>query len=143
MRLTDKERHEKWKAARTPEERRAYSQANHQRNRDAEVLVSRRLNRTVFHRYGVLRNAAKKRHLQCTLSFDEYAGIVSAQCFYCGGALPEVGYGLDRVNNDAGYVPGNVRPCCHPCNQAKSSFTETQFKEWILRLYNTFVMERR
>jgi hypothetical protein len=140
MSMTPKERNKKWKALRTPEERKAYSQARHERNRKTERLAGYHWNRTVKHRFSVLKNAAKRRKLECSLSFSNYAVLVSHPCFYCGGILSETGGGLDRVNNNVGYVQGNVRPCCHPCNQAKSDFTESQFREWILRVYNTYVV---
>jgi hypothetical protein len=69
------------------------------------------------------RAAAKvsERGLTFELSFDEYAELVSAPCTYCGGPLPEVGLGLDRLDNNVGYTRFNCVPCCHYCNTARSN----------------------
>ena len=43
--------------------------------------------------------------------------------------------GIDRVDNDKGYVRGNIVPCCTNCNIAKNTFLITEFEEWINRVY--------
>lgn len=42
--------------------------------------------------------------------------------------------GIDRVNNDLGYINNNVVSCCKTCNLAKSSLTLIEFKNWINNL---------
>lgn len=44
--------------------------------------------------------------------------------------------GLDRVNNTLPHVKDNVVPCCHQCNQAKSNFSQTDFYDWIRRVFH-------
>jgi hypothetical protein len=90
-------------------------------------------------KYSLLCAHAKKRKLDVTISFEEYCEVVSHPCYYCGGNLPVTGHGLDRINSQAGYVSGNIRPCCQQCNRAKSSMTENEFKEWILKVMNKWV----
>jgi hypothetical protein len=138
--MTNKERYEKWKSARTPQQRLEYGRKHHKQDRETTLERCHRNNRKPKTRYRVLKYAAKNRNLECSLSFVDYFTLISNPCFYCGGPLSETGGGLDRINNDIGYVKGNVRPCCHVCNQAKSSFTEAQFREWALRLYNNYVV---
>jgi hypothetical protein len=50
------------------------------------------------------------------LTPSEYAALVAQPCWYCGGPLPEYGYGLDRIDETAGYEASNVLPCCRWCN---------------------------
>jgi hypothetical protein len=88
-------------------------------------------------RYVTLKSAAKSRGVDCSISFSEYVTLIANQpCYYCGGVLPQSGYGVDRINAGIGYVTGNVRPCCGDCNTAKSDMTEIEFKIWALRLAN-------
>lgn len=58
-------------------------------------------------------------------------------CYYCG-ALPEkrpsqrgrssiLASGIDRVDNNVGYIADNVVPCCTWCNQAKNSHSAEDF----------------
>ena len=43
--------------------------------------------------------------------------------------------GIDRIDNNKGYTIDNIVPCCHICNQAKSSFTLQEFQDWIEKVY--------
>lgn len=41
---------------------------------------------------------------------------------------------IDRVNNELGYVEGNMVPCCDICNKAKRNLPLSVFLQWIERL---------
>jgi hypothetical protein len=93
-------------------------------------------------RFNRLRKNARYQALECTLTLEEYKGLVCQPCFYCGTSLSDaLGGALDRINSDIGYVQGNVRPCCKDCNFAKNAMTETEFKEWLLRIYNHWLVK--
>jgi 5-methylcytosine-specific restriction endonuclease McrA len=98
--------------------------------------LRKKYQRTVRGRYKGLKNKAKACNLDMSLTYETYVALISQPCFYCGGKLPEFGHGIDRIKSDVGYVQGNVRPCCRRCNQAKNDMTETEFREWSLRLFN-------
>ncbi len=51
-------------------------------------------------------------------------------CHYCGGEV-EQRLGLDRVDNDKGYIPGNVVQCCTTCNHMKRSHS---VDEWTAHM---------
>lgn len=82
-------------------------------------------------RYAQLRSSARLRGLSMTLTYEQWTMLISNPRYYCGRALAEIGGGLDRIDSEAGYVIGNVRPCCPICNVAKSDLTETEFKDWV------------
>ena len=105
-------------------------------NPEKAKAKSKRDNRSPHGRYNTLKCMAKIRGLVVDISYDEYLYTVSEPCYYCGGVLPETGHGVDRINSAFGYLVGNVRPCCTKCNQAKWDMTESEFKEWSLRLFN-------
>jgi hypothetical protein len=48
-------------------------------------------------------------------------------CHYCGGEVKQR-LGLDRIDNDKGYVPGNVVQCCLTCNHMKRDHS---VDEWV------------
>lgn len=88
---------------------------------------------------------AKNKDLEFALTEPEFRDLTSADCYYCGAepsqvqrkhekTKPYIYNGIDRVDNSKGYVAGNVRTCCGPCNRAKGQMSETEFLAWIERL---------
>ncbi len=80
---------------------------------------------TVKGRYNKAKWVARDRELDFTLTFDQYAVLVSQPCYYCKGRLcgqTRRGVGLDRLRNEIGYVLGNVVSCGGRCNRMKSDW---------------------
>lgn len=80
---------------------------------------------------------------------------MESPCAYCGAAptlhehelqymqktkAPWKHNGIDRVDTTKGYIEGNVVPCCCTCNYAKHTMTVPEFKDWITRIYNNFIL---
>src|SRR5258708_5402599 len=92
--------------------------------------------------------AAESRHYEFVLTSDEFHLLVQGECYYCGslpsqkvsaGSRYEEVYlynGIDRIDNEIGYVSSNVRSCCKRCNIAKLNSLETDFYIWIGRVWN-------
>ena len=81
-------------------------------------------NRTYFHS---ARQTAKKRGIPWDLTFEQYDALLKMPCAYCGCHAT----GADRVDNDRGYVVGNVTPCCPACNHAKHATEVGAYLKWI------------
>lgn len=88
----------------------------------------------------VNKEVAKGRAMPFEITYEEFYSIVQKDCFYCGGGpsniskvsnkpWAEVFYynGIDRVNNDLGYVSGNMVPCCAVCNRMKRDMNYIDF----------------
>jgi hypothetical protein len=89
-------------------------------------------------KYATAIRGAKRRALDWDITLHEYLYIISKPCYYCGGALPLTGSGLDRMDNTQGYVPNNVVSCCTVCNRIKGpnfSVEETKVMVEALLLY--------
>src|ERR1700722_17552573 len=80
-----------------------------------------------------------RRGFTFNLTPEQLVGIVILDCHYCGQP-PELAHlsgrdylyccnGIDRNENDIGYIPGNVVPCCKMCNKAKHVFGYDQFTQ--------------
>lgn len=84
--------------------------------------------------------------------------MIHGNCYYCGAEPSEDNQwnkkskrktedtiirinGIDRVNSDIGYEPGNCVSCCPICNTMKSDLTVEEFKNHIKKLYNRFFSE--
>ena len=92
-----------------------------------------------------MKNGAKKRGYKWELTDDEAIHIMQGVCAYCGTEPMTIQKGrgnngnfiyngIDRIDNDLGYILSNVVPCCHMCNAAKSAFTREEFLNWATRL---------
>jgi 5-methylcytosine-specific restriction endonuclease McrA len=106
--------------------------------KDRAIAVQNRL-------YAIYKWGAKKRDYAFDLTKEEFSSIVYSRCHYCN-RLPsniflfeETEYhynGIDRVNNDLGYVSGNVVACCKRCNQAKNNMGYKEFRELVRDIYS-------
>ncbi len=84
-------------------------------------------------RFMMAKHAAKKRKLVWNISYEEYTNINQNKCFYSTKhILPEQGSGLDRIDNNKGYLINNVIPCCTNCNLGRANrYTVTEWKIMI------------
>jgi hypothetical protein len=86
--------------------------------------------------YRHYKDGANQRGISFSLSFDEFTSMLKEDCFYCGSepsrllrSLHEIVIvnGIDRVDNDLGYVIGNCAPCCTVCNMMKHGHSMDKF----------------
>ena len=97
-------------------------------------------------KYRGYKRTAKKKKLAFTLSFEKFIDITSSNCYYCncppsniqradGNNGDYVYNGIDRVDNDKGYIDDNCVPCCSPCNNAKKHLPAKDFLALIEAIY--------
>ena len=99
---------------------------------------------------------SKKNKWEFVITSDEFIKLSKQPCFYCGIApfieikdrcniinsdknIKIFANGIDRINSNLGYIIDNCVSCCKHCNTAKNIMTESEFKEWIVRLYNNYI----
>lgn len=75
---------------------------------------------------------ASRRNLQFELSYFDVATMIEQNCFYCDKPNS---HGIDRKQNDVGYILTNCVPCCMICNYAKNTLDIEDF----IRLCQTIV----
>ena len=93
------------------------------------------------------KSCARARDLAWELTDEDFDGLTSRECFYCGcppsavrkpDGLYDGGEftynGIDRRDNSLGYMIGNVVPCCWTCNHAKGNMPFDEFMAWVARL---------
>lgn len=108
---------------------------------DDKSLSSKRF---IFYTY---KKDAKDADKIFLLSFEDFLFLTQQNCTYCGcppknffkmenGRKGFFYNGIDRINNDVGYVSGNMTAACHDCNWAKSNLSKEEFILWIKRCYN-------
>jgi hypothetical protein len=107
--------------------------------------------------YKIYKRNAKKQKRRFDIDLEEFKYLTSLNCHYCGSeprlvnrysegnrgknyqkGTVEIAYakinGLDRKNNNLGYVPGNCLPCCAICNRAKREMSFEDFNDWISQM---------
>ena len=100
--------------------------------------------------FASMKRNAKRRKYQWALSKEQVRILTQQPCHYCGveprqGCLHRrynkvyIYNGLDRVDNERGYIIDNVVPCCRTCNLAKFTKTTEEFKTWVRNIYEHFV----
>lgn len=86
------------------------------------------------------RRGALRRGHTWDLTREQLAALITGDCHYCGSPPatlkkttlgPFLWNGIDRLQNDQGYAPGNLVTCCRACNIAKSTMTVAAFAHWV------------
>jgi len=89
---------------------------------------------------------AKERGLLFHISKKKFKEITQQECYYCGikpatrsgnkySNGDYVYNGIDRVNNNKGYIKNNIVPCCTKCNQMKSTMSQKDFLAHVERIH--------
>lgn len=117
---------------------------NRQKNR--ELAVWKQLYKSTIEK------RSKKKGWDCFIDFDYFVELSKQKCVYCGLDHSNIANdrssngnktsgtsimfnGIDRVNNELGYIDGNVVSCCKYCNTAKNTMSRVDFLAYIKRVY--------
>ena len=80
---------------------------------------------------------AKERLLSFELSIEQFEYVTKQNCYICGKENTEIHKnGIDRLDNDIGYILENCRPCCTECNFMKGIYSYDVFIEKLKLIYN-------
>lgn len=99
---------------------------------------------SIYTRY---KDSAVKRSLPFELSYEETVEYFKSNCFYCGKepATPfkkrggiHFYTGIDRVDNDLGYLKDNCVPCCKRCNYCKKTLTADEYLSHCQKVVSHF-----
>jgi hypothetical protein len=102
--------------------------------------------RKVLYRY---RTQSKERKLEFNIDYEHFIKLTSGDCFYCGEPPSRISTtnnnlegeyifnGIDRVDNNKGYIEGNIVSCCKVCNYMKRTMTKEEFLSMCEKVYNT------
>ncbi len=113
-------------------------------------------NRNIETTYNVLYGAYKKgaidRGLSFELSKDEFKSFLGENCYYCDSepsniyqiknsktgavraGVPIIYNGIDRIDNNVGYIVGNSITCCETCNRMKRSHEYDFFLKHVKKI---------
>ena len=95
-------------------------------NREKRAALQRKYMQTIQGKFSAYKRRAQHNKLLFTLTQNEFSGIVSQPCYYCG-ELQENFNGIARFNNKEGYTVDNSVPCCTMCNMMKHTQHADEF----------------
>jgi hypothetical protein len=87
------------------------------------------------HRYHKYKRGAKIRDLLFELTKEEAYVFFQLDCYYCG-SIPDPENGIDRKDNNIGYIVSNCVPCCWDCNRMKADITVDDFLAHCRKIIN-------
>jgi hypothetical protein len=81
-------------------------------------------------------SGAEKRKKSFNITIDDYKKIISQSCYICGKANSQTHQnGIDRFDNNIGYIKDNCRSCCSVCNYLKCDYTFDDFINKASEIY--------
>ena len=99
------------------------------RNRDKVLEIKRNWYYTATGRLNKIRGSAKARGKYFDLDLQYYKdNCWDKPCHYCGANTEN---GVDRKNNDLGYINENVVPSCASCNASKGTMSYEDFTKKV------------
>jgi hypothetical protein len=83
----------------------------------------------------------ESRNREFNVDINSFTKLVTARCYYCGAApfkKTHVGKkfrnGIDRINNNLGYIDNNMIPSCWNCNKMKGKLNQDIFLNKIQKI---------
>jgi hypothetical protein len=114
-----------WQKPAVKEKKKLEQRVVYSTEKGQEYEYSRR--RTAKSRWMRSKCNARTRKKEWTIPLEAYENIISNPCKYCNSSIAkETGSGLDRIDNEKGYILGNVNPCCSSCNRRRSKSMSAQ-----------------
>lgn len=90
-------------------------------------------------KYSQYKSAAKIYGRIFNISLEEFISVVTTPCNYCGSY--DNPNGLDRVDNEIGYVLDNVVSCCGICNSMKNNLLLSEFIDKVSKIYKYWIVD--
>lgn len=104
----------------------ARSKAFYEKNKASQTAKNRASYRTPKGRWWWYKKTARQRGIEFKLELSHIEAFWMKPCVF-GCAIETIG--LDRIDSDKGYVPGNIQPMCAGHNRMKGSLSDKDFFE--------------
>jgi hypothetical protein len=115
-----------------------YYTAKYAANREYSIAKTREWQQRNPIKYQITqyKSRSKRMGIEYLLDNEQASDLLTDNCYYCGQSPSPVN-GIDRSDNDRGYITGNVVTACRMCNTAKNNHSLDEFLLWIKRLQLT------
>ena len=79
--------------------------------------------------------SAQKRRIDFAISKTVFQDLIVKPCIYCGYVKEGEVNGLDRLDNNKGYLQENLVPCCSTCNLLKGTQHPQEFVDKMAAIH--------
>jgi hypothetical protein len=79
--------------------------------------------------------SAKNRGIDFKIKKDIFNSLIIEKCFYCDYNKDGEVNGIDRIDNNKGYLEDNIVTCCEFCNLAKGTQHPQEFIDKLYSIY--------
>jgi len=87
------------------------------------------------HSFNLYIKDAKKRGLLFSITEELFEKLRGGKCYYCD-SIENIG--IDRVDNNIGYIKKNIVSCCSTCNMMKRAYDKDYFINQCKKVSNNF-----
>jgi len=101
-------------------------------NRNKILNDNKHYHNSLKGRYSQYKRNAKSKNLEFSISLKDFSKFWQQPCHYCGNTIATIG--LDRINNEKGYIIENLASCCYTCNKMKGILSCENFTEHIRKI---------
>lgn len=119
----------------TLEERRQYDR---NRNKDPKRIAwSKAYKKRPERKYEIYKHSARIKNLEFNLSFEQFMTLWRKPCSYCQEEIDSIG--IDRFDNEIGYILSNIISCCKTCNYMKRELSFEVFLDKCKKISNNYI----
>jgi hypothetical protein len=98
------------------------------------------------HKCNEIRRRSRRKEIEITITDDEIKKLLQSNCCYCNYKKVKINkngeeyhiMGVDRIDNNKGYIDGNVDSACGICNRCKWKFDQHDFIFFCINIYDYF-----
>jgi hypothetical protein len=93
--------------------------------------------------YSSYNKRALEKQLEFIITNDEFDMLTANNCYICGKESNSINKnGLDRINNEIGYIIDNIAACCSECNYMKKQYNYAELFDKLQLIYNNHLTNR-
>jgi hypothetical protein len=86
--------------------------------------------------YEQYRHRASTKGIDFEITKEDYILLIAGDCFICGKQKSEQHTnGIDRMDNNKGYIQGNINSCCCECNIMKKNYDYDEIMRKFVLIY--------
>jgi len=121
------------------EKRNIYTKKYREKYHEKFLVDAKKWRNSISGKYNHYKNKAKSKNRAFELSKQEFEDIIKSNCYYCGASTK---IGIDRKDNNLGYIKENCAPCCWRCNKIKGRANYEEFFEMCVMISKNFKGEK-